>query len=187
MPPTSNEVLERLGLSEEQRAVFQQIAEQNQRLSTQLGEVTKKSREESVKARVKELQDMKLSPGFCRTVEEIMLGDDGEVAAVLNLSDEKGNQTGQKEYTATQIVERLITALPVDDSGKIAFAEKADLLTSPISGRPPIDAKEQAEIEGKAGKPKTGDEWLAEVAKVDPGLAETVRQGFNFSTDQKGA
>ena len=183
-PPTTD-VLERLGLSEEQRAVFDQLSQENQSLSTRLGEATKKSREESVKARVKELQDAKFPPGFCRTYEEIALGDDGVVAAVLNLSDERGNATGSREYTATQLAETLIKALPVDDSGKLALAERADLLTSPIGERPPVDAEDQRRVEEKEGKkgPQTADEWLAEAEKVSPGIG--AAHGLNLSTDQK--
>lgn len=183
--PTMTEQLGRLELSDEQRAVFEQMLATNQSLSTKLGEVTKQSRTDAVKARVKELQDAKFSPGFCRTYEEIALGDDGEVAAVLNLSDDKGNQNGQKEYTATEIADRLIAALPKDDSGALALAEQADLLTSPISGRPPLDAKDQKAVEDKndPNRPKTGEEWLSDVAAIDLGLAGEIQRVFNFSSD----
>jgi hypothetical protein len=183
MKPTTSEVLERLGLSEEQQSVIQKIVEDNNRLSTQLGEVTKETRKTKVEARVKELQEAKFPPGFCRRYEEIALADDGEVAAVLNLSDEKGNATGSKEYTATQIAESLISAIPVDNSGKLALAERADLLTSPISGRPPVDAEDQRKVEEKENKdrPASADEWLAEAEKVAPG--STV--GLTLSTTKE--
>lgn len=188
MKPTMTDVLGRLGLSEEQQAALAPLVAENQQLKTNLVEATKESRAERVKARVQELQSQKFSPGFCRTYEEIALGDDGEPAAVLNLSDEKGHQTGDKEYTATEIAERLITALPRDDSGALALADKASLLTSPISGRPALDAKEQAEIEAKddPNRKQTGDEWLAQVAEIDPGLADTIKTSFNFEAP-KGA
>lgn len=181
--PTMTEVLERLGLSEEQRAALSPVLAENAQLKTQLGEVTKKSREDAVKTRVKELQESHFPPGFCRRYEEIALGDDGLAAATLNLSDDKGNTSGEKEYTATEIAESLIAALPVDDSGKVALAQTADLLTSPISGRPPLDPADQKKVEGDKDKPQTGEAWLADVAAVDPGLADEVKRVFNFSTD----
>src|SRR6185312_14787868 len=122
---------------------------ENQNLRTNLAEITKTTREDAVKARVKQLQDAKFPPGFCRIAGEIMLGDDGMPAATLNLSDSDGNQTGEREYTATEIVERLIGALPKDDSGKVAFADKADLLTSPLSERPPLDPADQEKAKGE--------------------------------------
>jgi hypothetical protein len=185
MPPTIQEALERLGLSEDQRAVIQPLLTENQTLKTQLGEVTKTARKTHVETRVKELQSQKFPPGFCRAFEEIALGDDGMVAATLNLSEEDGQKIGVKEYTVTQIAERLVASLPRDDSGALALAERANLLTSPISGRSPLTAEDQAkqdEIDGKKG-PKTADEWMSEAEKVAPG----VTSALNLSTSQKGA
>lgn len=173
MKPTTSEVLERLELSDEARAALQGILDpiltENQRLSTKLGEVTKESRKTTVETRVKELQEKGFTPGFCKRYEAIALSDDGQVAATLNLSEDgSGNQS---EYTATQIAESLIESMPFDkDSGKLALAEQANLLNSPIGDRPAKDAKEQAEIEGDDAKPKSAEEWLAEAEAASPGV-----------------
>lgn len=183
--PTMTEAVDRLQLSDEQKAVFDTLLSQSQRLESQLKEVTKKSREDAIKSRVKALQEAGHTPGFCRTYEEIALGDEGGTAA-LNLSDSDGNSTGSREYTVTEIADRLIAALPVDKSGKLAFAEKADLLTSPISGRPPLDPKDQADSEDHGSQPLSGEEWLKQASKFNPGFADEAQRTFNFSA-QKGA
>jgi hypothetical protein len=183
MPPTTQEALARLGLSEEQLAVVNKIAEDNRALQLQLAEQNKRARKEQTTSRVKELQDKGFSPGFLKRYEEICLGDDGEVAAVLNLSEE-GKTSTEREYTATALADSLIAAMPFDESGKLALANTGNLLTSPIADRPPVDADDQAKVEEKNGKrPPTADEWLAEAEKHTPGLAE--QHGLHLSTAKK--
>lgn len=170
MTPTTTEVLERLELSDEARAAVQKIADDNQRLTTQLAESNQEKRKTAVTARVEELQGKGFSPGFCAEYERIALADDGKPAAVLNLS-ENGVARDIKQ-TATELADRLIAAMPFDEIGKLALAGQAHLLESPLGGRPALTADDQNKVDGE-GKPKTGDELLADWAKADPrGIAE---------------
>lgn len=185
MKPTTQEVLERLGLSEDQRAALAPILSQNEQLMTQLAETQKAARIDKVTNRVTELQEkLKMPPGFCKRYEEIALQDDGDVSAVLNLS-ENGNAGTQRDYTATEIAESLIAALPVDQSGALALAERSNLLSSPIDDRPPVDANDQKKVEEtQAGnRVQTTDEWLAQAEKDSPGI--TAQAGLSLSTDKK--
>jgi hypothetical protein len=72
MPTLNREELDRLDLSDEQRAAFQQILDQNVELSA-------KAREASADERVSELEEMgfKEKPGFLKFYREVMLSDDG--------------------------------------------------------------------------------------------------------------
>ena len=174
--PVTSETLDRLELSDEARAVVQEMAANQQRLETQLAESQKEQRKEKLTARVAELQGKGFSPGFCAEYERIALGDDGKPAAVLHLSE--GGVARDVEQTATELADRLIAAMPFDESGKLALAGQGDLLTSPIGGRPPLNDEDDKKIngdrplEGKAA----GDALLSEWAKADPKLVE------NFST-----
>lgn len=184
--PTTQEVLERLELSEEQRAALAPLFSENAQLRQRLQLSETQQRHDRVAARVKELQeDLGFPPGFCKRYEEIALGDDGDVAATLNLSED-GQATGEKDYTATEIAESLIACLPKDESGKVALAERGNLLSSPIGERPPVDAADQKRVESQQNgeKVQTAEEWLAEAEKVAPGVSQTLQ----LSTDQnKGA
>lgn len=184
MPPTTQEVIERLGLSEEQRAALTPLINENAQLKTQLGEVKRASREETVKSRVKALQESGFPAGFCRLYEETALADDGLAAASLNLSDDDGQQTGEQTYTVTEVVDRFIAALPTGQDGKLALANVANLVTSPISARPPLTVADQQEQEARdSGKRvQTGEQWLSEMEKVAPGIS----QAFNLE-EKKGA
>lgn len=183
MKPTIQEVLGRLDLSDEVRAALTPMLEENEQLRTHLAEQNKQARITATTQRVKELQGKGFSPGFLKRYEEIALGDDGDVAATLNLSED-GKSTGEREYTATAIADSLIAALPLDDSGKLALADTGHLLTSPIGDRPPVDAADQERVEEKQGKkPPTADEWLAEANKVAPGIGE--QHGLHLSTEKK--
>lgn len=180
MSVPTKDALERLELSDEARAVFQKTDNELKQLKLQLAEVNKKAKTERVTARVKELQDPKTGgfpPGFCAEFERIALADDGQVAAVLHLSD--GGTTIPVEQTATQIAERLIAALPKDDSGKLALAERASLLENPLTARPAATAAEQAEVEGNAKKPMTAEEWLAEAEQHEPGVTGALHLSTN--------
>lgn len=167
--PVTQAELDRLELSDEARAVFQKIVDHSTEQATQLAESKRNAQKIAVTSRVAELQDKGFSPGFCAEYERIALGDDGEVAAVLNLSE---NGTSREvEHTATQIIDRLVNAMPFDEQGKLALKGQANLAESPIGERPPVDA---ADAEAAAGKKKPGtktaDDILAEWAEADPSL-----------------
>jgi len=179
MTPTTAEVLSRLELSEEARAIVKEIVAENERNKALLAETTKATRVANVANRVKDLQSRAFPPGFLKEYEAIALSDDGQVATVLHLSE--GGTSSQIEQTATQIADRLIAALPVDDSGKLALADQASLLENPLTARPAATAEEQAEIADKNKKPMSADEQLAEWEAAAPGST----RGMNLSTEGK--
>lgn len=103
----------------------------------------KVEREAAAKERVRELGALGLSgfPGFLNAVEGILLADEGTVA--LNLSEDGKD----KEYTATDIVNRLVDALPKKDD-KIVLGEQHTLLENdlnPLEEEKPKTAQERAE------------------------------------------
>lgn len=183
--PTTQEVLERLNLSAEQREALSPIIARQQELEGKLALSESEARKTRVTSRVTELQGLGFPAGFCKRYEEIALGDDGDVAATLNLS-ENGQQTGNKDYSATDIAESLISCLPKDETGKLALSEHGNLLASPISERPPADAADQRAVEAKQnGKTvKTAEEWLSDAEKVAPGVTQSLNLTDNT---QKGA
>lgn len=132
--PLSREELDRLELSDEARAAFQQILDDNAQLSA-------KTREAEADRRVEELKELGLSekPGFLKLYRQIHLSDDGGPAAVL-LSDE-----GEKEerVTAKDILDRAIEALKGAD-GKVVLSDQA--LVTGDDDKPPVDASAEVEL-----------------------------------------
>ena len=135
MPTMTREELDRLDLSDEQRAAFQTILEENVELSA-------KAREASADERISELEEMgfKEKPGFLKFYREVMLSDDSGPAVVL-LSDSE-----QKEsMTALEILDRAIESLSTD--GKIILSDQA--LVSGNDDPPPADASEEVSLEDR--------------------------------------
>jgi hypothetical protein len=159
------DLLARLDLSDEAREVLQREIAKDQQMATQLAEYRQKDKVTGTKERLTKLSDMGFAAdsGFLRVVSDLLMADDGDVAVSLNLA-----QTGQKEHlTVTAALDRLIAAMPVDDKGKIALAQKTSLLDNPLSGRPDLKP-DPSELGGT--KEQTGDELLAEWTAVLPSL-----------------
>jgi hypothetical protein len=169
MKPTTDEALARLELSEEARAVVERLAQENAQIKSQLAESRREAHREKVAARVKELQAQGHTPGFCAAYEEIALADDGEVALVINLS-ENGGSPRPTNFTATQLAERLIAALPVKQDGTLDNVTQ--LTADPLAGRPALDPDDDKKQRGD-DKPKDGLSLLDEWAKAAPELAHT--------------
>ena len=108
-------------LPENVRVVVEGLAEDNKKLRLS-------SREETVEKQIKDWQDAGLGvvPGFLKTARQIMLSDDGNVAALL-LSDDGSDQ--KEKVTATDIVTRLVNSLPKTEEGKIELSAQLDLGT----------------------------------------------------------
>ncbi len=108
-----------LELSDEARGVFESLMAENESLQEE-------KRKQRVNERIDELKGLGLDkhPGFLKTVRDIYLSDDGGPAVVLNLSDEQGNVVESKEQTATDIVDRLLAALPRDKEQKILLSDQ---------------------------------------------------------------
>lgn len=106
-------------LDDEVRAAVEALQERNRKLE-------RETREARVEERVKEMGDelgLSAAPGFLKEVRRVMLSDDGNVAALL-LSDDGKEET---KATATDIVERLVNALPKTEEGKIQLSAQVDL------------------------------------------------------------
>ena len=137
-----SEELDRLDLSDEQRAVFQSILEENAQLSA-------KTREADADVRISELEAMGLKdrPGFLKLYREVMLSDDGGPAVVV-LSDD----SEQKEkLTAVEILDRALDALK-DDEGQVALSDQA--LVSGNDNPPPADASEELALDDRVSEVK---------------------------------
>lgn len=136
------EELDRLDLSDEQRAAFQSILEENAQLAA-------KTREADADARISELEEMGLKerPGFLKLYREVMLSDDGGPAVVV-FSD--GSEDKEK-LTAVEILDRALDALK-DDEGKVALSDQA--LVSGNDTPPPTDASEELELDERVSEVK---------------------------------
>ena len=137
-----SEELDRLDLSDEQRAVFQSILEENAQLSA-------KTREADADARISELEEMGLKerPGFLKLYREVMLSDDGGPAVVV-FSD--GSEEKEK-LTAVEILDRALDALK-DDEGQVALSDQA--LVSGNDNPPPADASEELALDDRVSEVK---------------------------------
>jgi hypothetical protein len=128
MPRLTREELERLDLTDEQRAAFQAVLDENVELSA-------KTKESEADRRVDELKDLGLEerPGFLKFYRQVHLSDDGGPAAVL-LSD---NGQEKERLTSLQILDRAIEALKGSD-GKVVLSDQA--LASGNDNAPPNTA-----------------------------------------------
>ena len=159
------EVLDRLGLSDEAKELLQPELAKAAKLSGQLRDAEVKSRIDDLK---KEGFDQ--MPGLLKEIEAIMLSDDGDIALTLKLSTD-GVET-KTPQTATQIVNRLIAALPCKDE-KVALSAQGSLLESPSATRPDLKP------ENGEHKKKTGDDLLAEWNKHAPEAVATLKLAGN--------
>jgi len=135
------EELDRLDLSDEQRAAFQSILEENATLSAS-------ARESDAEKRISELEEMGLKerPGFLKLYREVMLSDDGGAAVVL-LSDGEDKE----KLTAIEILDRALDALKTDD-GQVALSDQA--LVSGNDNPPPADASEELALDDRVSEVK---------------------------------
>jgi hypothetical protein len=154
----TSDQLARLDLSDEAREVLQRDIDENKRRDAELKRYRDETKEAGVTTRLTQLSEMgfKDCPGFLQVVEDVLRSDDGDVAEKLHLSE-----TGVTEHkTVTQIVDLIIDAFPKTKEGKIALSEKANLLESPLTGRPNLEPDKNDE-----DAPATGTELAEKWAK----------------------
>lgn len=137
----NSEELDRLDLSDEQRAAFQSILNDNAELSA-------KTRESDADVRISELEEMGLKekPGFLKLYREVMLSDDGGAAVVL-LSEGQENE----KLTALEILDRALDALK-DDEGSVSLSDQA--LVSGNDNPPPADPSEELALDDRVAEVK---------------------------------
>lgn len=144
MTTLSREELDRLELSDEQRAAIQSLVEENARLSAV-------SREADADRRIVELSDdlgLKERPGFLKFYRQVMLSDDGGPAAVLLSEDNSGSN---EQVTALEILDRALEALKGSD-GKVVLSDQA--LVSGNDNRPPASEGDDTSVEDRLADAK---------------------------------
>lgn len=100
----------------------------NTKLSEQEVKIRDLERElhkKSVAEKVSELKEVGFSefPGLLKTIEELYLADEGASVATLSLSEE-GGETAEVELTVSDIVTRIVEAMPKSDEGSLKFGEQ---------------------------------------------------------------
>ena len=128
--------LSKLNLSDEERTALEALQTENERLQ-------KERRTAEVDREIERVKGLGLSeqPGFLKTYRKLLLADDGQEAAVINLSEDgTGEPTG---ITLTAAIKELIDALPKNNEGKLALSEQH--LVSGNHGRPDDVSPEERE------------------------------------------
>jgi hypothetical protein len=153
----TKDLLDRLNLDDTSRELLQRQLQEDERDHRELEELRASRRQDGIKTRIHKLSEMgfKDCPGFLRTVEQILLSDDGQVAVNLMLSADGAQREHQ---TITQVVDRIIAAMPTGEQGKVDLSQKANLLTSPLDQRPDLKPEE-------VNKELSGDQLLEMMEK----------------------
>lgn len=109
----------------------------NETLESTLSELRSKERENEVNSYIDELSELGFSesPGFLKEVRAILSADNGETSF-----DFSENGKGVS-FTPTEIVKRVVNALPKTDEGNFSLSEQAKLL--PGDERPPANTDEE--------------------------------------------
>lgn len=163
------ELLASLNLSDEAREVLQRQMAEEQRTTAELAryrQTEKESGRVTRLARVKEIFG-EAATGTLAEFDALLMADDNDVAVSLNLADATGTPV-KTNLTITQVIDRILASFPKGtDAGKLALANKTNLLENPLSGRPDLKP-DPAEIEGAVTE-QTGDQLLAAWQKALPG------------------
>lgn len=109
----------------------------NETLESTLAELRSKERENEVNSYIDELSELGFSesPGFLKEVRAILSADSGETSFEFS---ENGKDVS---FTATEIVKRVVNALPKTDEGNFSLSEQAKLI--PNDERPPATTDEE--------------------------------------------
>lgn len=100
----------------------------NTKLSEQEAKIRDLERElhkKSVAEKIGGLKEVGFSefPGLLKTIEELYLADEGEAVATLTLSEE-GSEPTDVELTVSDVVTRIVEAMPKSDDGSLKFGEQ---------------------------------------------------------------
>lgn len=100
----------------------------NTKLSEQDAKIRDLERElhkKSVAEKIGGLKEVGFSefPGLLKTIEELYLADEGEAVATLTLSEE-GSEPTDVELTVSDVVTRIVEAMPKSDDGSLKFGEQ---------------------------------------------------------------
>lgn len=99
----------------------------NVKLSEQEAKIRELERElhrKSVAEKVSGLKELGFSefPGLLKTIEELYLADEGSKVATLTLSE--GETTSEVELSVSDVVTRIVEAMPKSDDGRLQFGEQ---------------------------------------------------------------
>lgn len=100
----------------------------NVKLSEQEAKIRDLERElhkKSVSEKIGGLKEMGFSefPGLLKTIEELYLADEGTKVATLTLSEE-GSEDTEVELTVSDVVTKIVEAMPKSDDGSLKFGEQ---------------------------------------------------------------
>jgi hypothetical protein len=100
--------------------------EENERLKQAQEKTQREIRRRNVDDYIRDLQGLGFAAdsGFLVEVRNALLEDDGGPA--LLLSEEANGQRSEKSLSVTDVVKRLINAMPKTDKGRILLAEQAN-------------------------------------------------------------
>lgn len=98
---------------------FTGVTDENEKLRKQVHEM-------KVNERVEELKKIGFAtePGLLAEIQKLMLADQGNVVMKLSETGDNGDEPKEASLTASDIIERLIDALPKKD-GKVVLSEQA--------------------------------------------------------------
>lgn len=135
-----------VGLSEEAQKVLDAQREEFEDKTSNLSEENKTLRREvremRVDKRVEQLKKIGFEdhPGLLKEIRNIMLASDDKPAVLL--SEQVDGEEKVISLSATDIVERIIKAMPYDDDGKVKLSEQA--LITDDHGRPETELSEDS-------------------------------------------
>jgi hypothetical protein len=162
MSTLTREQIQGLNLDDAQKTALLADHDERERERVELAERRTKDRENGVKTYLDDLKGKAeksiaapvVTPGFLREVERALLSDDGKTAAMLNLSDAGGGPDAPQ--TMTQVVQRLVAALPLAEITEEERKKYPSLLESPLDGKPPAEPEKK-----DPDAPKTGEDLEA--------------------------
>lgn len=130
MAVISREELDRLELSDEARAAFQSVLDENSTL-------TGKTREQEATSRLEELKGYGFTdrPGALKLYRRVFLADDKRPAIVL-FSDKEGETDKKESLTALEILDQFIDGLRGAE-GKVTFSDQH--VEQPGDEKPPSE------------------------------------------------
>lgn len=115
-------------------------------LQNRNAELEKDQREAAVETLIGEYQEMGLSeyPGFLKEVRRALKSDDGSVAGILLADDD---HPSQEKVTLSQVIDRLVKALPKNDEGKIELSQQIEVTAD--HRRPPVTTDDDTPFEDR--------------------------------------
>ncbi len=134
--------LSKLELSDEAKRAFEDQQNQLAERDKELARFRAQARKSEVDSRIAELKEMGLEqhPGLLKVIQEIYLSDDGGTALLLSQEGEDE----KKKFSASQIVDRLLDALPKKDE-KIALSTQ--VVEPDKDKKPPVDTDDELPLE----------------------------------------